>query len=782
MIFPGVLEKLEYSKVLGYIAKYAVTEPGKNKILASVPLDNSYLAELEGQLVTEAKEVLIKNLPPPITYLPEISENISRSRIEGSVLDGKKIIEIYNLAVMSRNIYQYLKNNSADAPLLFEKGSDLFVDKLFEHQIRKILNEDGEVLENASSRLKEIRRDIKDKREELLRSVNRLIKDLTEKDYVRENYITLRDGRIVIPVKSEHKRHIRGFIHSESSTGQTVYIEPEETLELNNDIISLSFAEKREIEHLLKELTKKIGEFSRQLKTSFESVTIIDSLFSKAKFSIEIIGSFPSISKSKPFYLADARHPILLKKSGREATIPLTMKIDGKNVVLITGPNAGGKTVVLKTAGLLSLMVQSGIHIPASPDSNFHFFDNILVDIGDEQSLEDDLSTFSSHLSNISTIIRSADTGSLILLDEIGTGTDPSEGSALAAAVLITLRNAGAIVLASTHHGNLKLIANELDGFENAAMEFDTGQLRPTYIFKQGIPGSSYAFEIARRIGLDDNFIKLAQEFLDTSKHKVETFLVELEKKSRELEENIRITSRENIRLSELTSSYQESIDKLTREKRDILKKARNEAEEYILDINKKIEKVIKEIKESGASREAVKSSKEVVKEVKKTNENLFQEDIDLQSENSDFTTGDFVNIKNTSTSGEILEISKERNSATIKVGTLKIKAALSDLAPAKKKKAENIKYSGYPDVAVPHYRLDIRGEKPEEIEYTLLKFLDSAYSTGLERVEILHGKGTGALKKTVIQILKKYDKIKNFHFAPIEMGGEGITIAEFKE
>jgi DNA mismatch repair protein MutS2 len=782
MNYSSVSEKLEFNKVLGYVAKYAQTDGGRNRIISIMPRENLNLAELEGQLVEEAKNILIKNVPPPIEYLPEISEIISRSKIEGSALEGKSIIEIWRLAVMSRNLFQYLKSNSDIAPLLFERTGTLFVDKMLEHHIRKILNESGDVLENASPKLSEIRRDISSKREELLKSVNRLIKDMTEKDFVRENYITLRDGRIVVPVKSEHKRHIRGFIHSESSTGQTVYIEPEETLELNNDIISLSFAERREIERLLRELTKRIGESAPQLRSSYDTITEYDSIFSRAKYSIEVIGSFPSIDNQKPFYIQDGRHPIILKKSGRENTVPLNLKVENKNVVLITGPNAGGKTVVLKTAGLLALMVQSGIHIPSGSDSNFHFFNDILVDIGDEQSIEDDLSTFSSHLSNINNILNSADKSTLVLLDEIGTGTDPSEGSALAAAVLISLRDRGALVLASTHHGNLKLIANELSGFENAAMEFDTIKLRPTYLFKQGIPGSSYAFEVAKRIGLDNEFLNLAQEYLDTNKHKVENFLVELERKSRELEEKLKSNEKENERLTQLTASYKENIEKLNREKKEIIRKAKSDADEYLKDVNKKIEKVIKDLKETNASRDSVKSAKIIVEDTKQENKNLLIEDVDLNQENSDFVIGDFANIKNTNTSGEIVEISKEKNTATLKVGTLKIKTTLKDLVPSKKNKIEKNLYSGSYEIQTPQYRIDIRGERPEEAEYLLIKFLDSAYSSGIARVEILHGKGTGALKKTVNLLLKKYEKIKDFYFAPIEQGGEGITIAEFKE
>ena len=310
-------------------------------------------------------------------------------------------MEILKLVVISRNLTHYFKNNSETAPLLNEIGGRLFKDKLFENFIQRIVNENGEIRDSASSKLAEIRRDIRSKNDELIRSVNRIIKSLNEKDIVREDYLTLRDGRIVIPVKSEHKRHIRGFIHSESSTGQTVYIEPEETLELNNDIVSLSFAERREIERLLRELTKRIGELSSQLKKSLEIISYIDSIFARANYSIEIIGAFPLIDNKKPYLISDARHPIILKKLGRENTVPLNINVRDKKIVLITGPNAGGKTVVLKTIGLLSLMIQSGIHIPASPDSNFHFFKNILLDVGDSQSIEDDLSTFSSHLSNI---------------------------------------------------------------------------------------------------------------------------------------------------------------------------------------------------------------------------------------------------------------------------------------------------------------------------------------------------------------------------------------------
>ncbi len=780
MIPASVLEKLEYQKVLQYVSAYCATEIGKNRLLSIAPVDSLNEIKSEGELVNEAKEILIKNIPPPIEYLPDLNEAISKSNIEGAVIDGKKILEILKLAVISRNLSHHLKQNSQTAPVLYELAGQLFVDKLFEHYIQKIINENGDIRDNASAKLMEIRKEIRDKSDELVKSVNRLIKSLTNKDIVREEYLTLRDGRIVIPVKAEHKRHIRGFIHSESSTGQTVYIEPEETLELNNDIVSLSFAERREVERLLKEITKRIRDVSKPLKESLNTVAYLDTIFARANYSLEIIGSFPEINNRKPFRINDARHPILLRKFGKSGTVPLNFSIENKRVVLITGPNAGGKTVVLKTIGLLALMVQSGIHIPASPDSNFNFFSKILLDVGDSQSIEDDLSTFSSHLSNIKNILEEADNESLVLLDEIGTGTDPAEGSALAAAVLIKLKEKDSIVFATTHHGSLKLIANDLEGFENAAMEFDTQNLKPTYVFKQGIPGSSYAFEVARRIGLPDDFLLLASNHLDTDKHKIENFLVDIEQKSQELESKLKSIEIENTRLRGLSNLYTQKIDKLDKEKKEILKKTKSDAEDYLKGINKKIELVIKELKESGAEKEVIKKARSIISEAKQENKNLFYDNVDLSPEKANFNVGNFVGIKNTETVGEIIDIIKDKNKATIKMGSVKMQVALKDLILAKrqKDKPDSLSRNQY-TIAPADYKIDIRGKKPEEVEFEILKFIDSAYSTGLERVEILHGKGTGALKKTVHDILKKHDKVKNYFFAPVEFGGEGITIAE---
>lgn len=782
MIQNNILEKLEFSKILQNISKYASTEPGKNEILELKPHYNKLLAEMEGTYVNEAKEILIKNDVPPIDYLPDLSDDLSRSGIEGASLQAKSILEILRLAEISRRIFQFLKSQPDSPHLNNDYLNRLFVDKMFEHHISKVIDENGEVRDSASMKLREIRSDIKKKKDSLSKVINRILKDLSDSFLVREEYITQRDGRMVVPIKSEHKRHVKGFIHSESSTGQTVYIEPEETLELNNDILSLNFAEKREIERILKELTKKIGESSDRLKDSLNTIASLDCIFARAKYSTEIIGAFPSIDEKLPLKILDGRHPLLLKRISRNKTVPLNLEINKDNVILITGPNAGGKTVVLKTIGLLAVMTMSGIHIPVSPDTNMHFFDDILIDIGDQQSIEDDLSTFSSHLSNIRKILNEANNKSLVLVDEIGTGTDPAEGSALATAVLLILQKKGATVLATTHHGSLKLIANEIEGFQNASMEFDTENLVPTYKFRQGVPGSSYAFEVAGRIGFDRSFIELAKEYLNSDKMKVEDFLIELETRSKSLEKKLKEYEIENSRLKGLTNLYQQNIEKLENQKRDILKEAKNKADEYLRDINKRVEDAVRQIKESNANADKIKEARRKIEEIKVENKEKVKQDFGTEIKNIILSVGDYVTIKNSSASGKILEIDSAKNKASVLAGSIKLQVKLEDLIPARKKEVEE-KPVYRSDYFVPsaNIKIDVRGKKPEEAEYELIRFVDDAYSAGLNRIEILHGKGTGVLKKLVKEILSNHIGVKQFYFANIEHGGEGITIVELK-
>lgn len=780
MITQEILEKLEYPKVISHIIKYCSTENGKQLVTSLLPKYNYDEISKTNLQVHHAKEIIIRNDEPPFEYLPDLFESLSKSKIEGVVLSKKEILDIIKLAQQSRKLFQFLKQN--DEKGIFENIlNKLFIDKVFEHHFEKIFDENGEIRDTASAKLREIRIEIREKENSLQKLVQRILKQLSDSYLVQEEFITQRDGRIVLPIKVEHKRHVRGFIHSESATGQTVYIEPEETLELNNEILSLHFAEKREVEKILRSLTEKIGSHSDELKYSLSAIAELDSIFARAKYSIEIIGAHPSFEESKPFEMIDARHPILIKRLGHKNTIPMNLKLENEKVVLITGPNAGGKTVTLKTCGLLVCLAQAGIPIPVFPDSNFHIFNNVLVDIGDEQSIEDDLSTFSSHLNNIRKIIELADEKTLVLLDEIGTGTDPAEGSAIASSILVTLKNKGAKVFATTHHGSLKLLANQLEGFQNASMEFDTDELKPTYRFKQGMPGSSYAFEVAQRIGFDDDFINLAKQYLDVDKTKIEEFLVSLEKKSQDLRDKMNKLEIENLRLKGLANLYQEKVNKLEKQKEEILSETKEKAQLYLKDVNKKIEDAIKNIKESQAKKEVIKVEKQKIELLKKETQKITPKK-QTEPQKKDFKVGDYASINNTSTVGIIEELDQEKNKAVLLVGSLKIKVKLSDLIPAKKSEAEQIYKKSYEaNFQTFNYRLDIRGKKYEDAEFEVIKFLDNAMMGNVDRVEILHGKGTGVLKQMTHAILRTHSGVKNFYFAPIESGGDGITIVELK-
>lgn len=781
MIQNNVLEKLEYFKILEYISKYANTDTGKETILNYKPLSNPEEILKRGKYVSEAKEILINNDIPPFNYIPNLYEALSRSTIEGSMLLKRDIMDILQLAKTSRMLRNFLIQNT-DSNLYEDLGQNLFVDKHFENEIDIVFTEAGDISDNASPGLRQIRKDINSKGETLRKVIGQILKKLSTNYFVQDEYATQRDGRFVLPVKAEHKRHVKGFIHSESATGQTVYIEPEETLNLNNEILSLNFSEKREIEKILRKLTKLIADNYIELTRSLKFISELDAIFAKAKYSMEILGEFPELNQTKPFKIMDARHPVLIKKLGRKNTIPLNLEFNN-NVILITGPNAGGKTVVLKTTGLLIAMACTGIHIPAHADTNLHLMESILIDIGDQQSIEDDLSTFSSHLTNIKSILENADEKTLVLIDEIGTGTDPAEGSALAAGVLIQLRNNKAKVLATTHHGNLKMIANDMDGFQNASMEYDTEHLLPTYKFVQGLPGSSYAFEVAERIGFSREFLGLSKKYLDTDKTKIEEFLVDLEKKSHDVRSKLNKLEIENSKLKGLTTLYQKKIDNLEKQKKNIVAETQAEAESYLSDVNKKVEAAIKNIKESNAKKDIIKKEKAVISELKKKNEKI-KKKVKEQPEVKNYqpAVGDYVSIANTNTTGEIVELVPEKKKAVVAAGSIKLQVKISRLIPQKKKQQQPERVYGieYTNTFA-QTSLDIRGEKPEEAEYEIVKFIDDAYAGSLGRVEIIHGKGTGILKRMVHELLKQHEHVSKFYFAKIEMGGEGVTIVELK-
>ncbi len=775
-----ILEKLEYKKILEVISSFTQSEIAKKEIEEIKPFAYEDLALRRGELISVCKRLLIERIYPPETFNEDISQILSKSKIIGSTLSPKELLAINNLLAVSRSYVKYFSSSEFAQELKKEFSEFLYIDRVLENRISSVIDKGGGVKDNASPKLREIRLQINEKNRHLKIEAERKLKKLSDDSFLMDEYLTLRDGRYVLPVKAEFKRKVKGFIHSESATGQTVYIEPEEILGLNNELISLSFEEKREVNRILSALTEQVAIKYRDLILTLQTLAKIEMIFASAKFSDEFDCSFPEINNSRPLEIINGKHPVLLQKIGKKRTVPLNLNFKDYKVILITGPNAGGKTVVLKTVALLNLLVKSGLHIPASPDSNFKFYDEIMIDIGDEQSIEENLSTFSSHLSNINSILQNAGKNTLVLLDEIGTGTDPTEGAALAASILIELEEKGADVLATTHHGNLKVLANNREKFQNASLEFNIENIEPTFKLHQGEPGASYAFEVAERIGLKKSLLERAKDYVRTDDSKIEEMIIDLQKQSHQLSEKLKAAEIENTRLKGLASLYEKNLRELKSKKSKIIEEARKEAVDLISEANKKIEKAIKEVRETKGEKSSIKKAKAEVIEFKE--KIIKKEEKEQVLKKGSFKKGDWVKIINTASAGTIEFIDDKKKSASVLIGSIKVNVKLTELEHTKKIKKEVQNLSGIDYYSnLQSLRLDIRGKKPEEAEFEVIKFIDDAYASNTKEVEILHGKGTGVLKQTVTEILKAHKFVENFNFAKIELGGEGITIVKLK-
>jgi DNA mismatch repair protein MutS2 len=589
---------------------------------------------------------------------------------------------------------------------------------------------------------------------------------------------------MVIPVKVEHKNHVPGFIHSASASGATVFIEPTETLDLNNDIRSLQFQEQREVERILRELTGQIGDQREALLGNLDILAELDALQARAKYSIEILGVAPEITTNGAIRLQRARHPVLLIHHGVQGTVPLDLELGRTfTTLLISGPNAGGKSVAMKCLGVLVLMAQCGLHIPAGEDSSLRVFRKIFVDIGDEQSIESDLSTFSSHLTHLKEITAAADGDSLVLIDEIGTGTDPSEGGAIAAAVLEFLTARGALTIATTHHGALKVFAHETPGIENGAMEFDQSTLTPTYRFRPNIPGSSYALEMADRLGFRNTVMARAREFLGSQHMRLESLIQELEATAQEHRRELQIAREERTRATVMATEYEAKIASLSSELRTLKRKALDEAKAIVDRANAVIEKSVKEIREKGASKEITRAARE---EVRATREFLQSEEIEEQQHEpadatSEIVAGSVVTLSGQNDPGEVVSVSPDGKSAIVLFGSVKMRVAASDLQPTKRRIPAARSFGMVmPERTGPVQReLDLRGMTADEAFPLIDKFIDDAVLAGLTRIDVIHGKGTGALRKKVTDFLSRHPRVRSFRLGEWNEGGVGATVVE---
>jgi DNA mismatch repair protein MutS2 len=784
--FLDAIEKLEFERILSHIAGKCHSLFGRERISALRP--SIIPAEISDELqrVREMTSLLGTDDRPPLSELEDIRAALHRAGIDGSVVPAADFLDILNALKTFRGLRSFLLKRKERVPLLASLAEGLHENKLLEFHIDRVVDSEGEVKDGASRQLRSIRREMLEKTGQLRRRMESILKRVSEQDMVMEELVTMRDGRMVLPVKAEYKRQIQGFIHSTSGTGQTVYIEPTETLELNNDIRDLQFAELREVTAILTELTDRLRDDTGAMLQSLTAYADIDSLYARARYAEATPASCPELRKQGPLVLRQARHAVLLLHKNMSQVVPVDISIgDTATTILITGPNAGGKSVTMKTVGLAVLMIQSGIPTPCDEGSLFPVYGNVFVDIGDEQSLENDLSTFSSHVSRLAHIIESAGPASLVLIDEIGTGTDPSEGSALGAALLERLTAIGAHVVATTHHGMLKAFAHEHEGMENAAMEFDMQTLQPTYRFRAGLPGSSYAFEITRRHGMDEGVIDRARELLGTQSNALEQMLAEVERQSQALGIRLRHAEQFEAEAKKMSEEYSARMKDIRSESKEVRRRALEDAQRIIDDARAAVENSIREIREEQASREAIQRAHQRLDEQREQAATALQEVVDVAPAEAPspgtLTVGDEVFlVDNPKTIGTVLD-TPSGEKVNVAFGSMRMQIDVARL------RRHAIAEERKPQVSVVRTdapvgrEIDIRGMYGDEALRSIDLFLYQCWNAGIGSVDIIHGKGSGALKMHVHNYLKELPFVESYKIAEWNEGGSGVTKVVFR-
>ena len=784
--FQSAAEKLEFAKILNRLQSYATSELGKRAAEHLSPISSLDEVARELTLVDELKRILESEGPFPIDGLRDNREALQRSGIENSILKPADLLSIALTLQASRNLKTFIQKRRDTCLELASFVDGIATNKILEFNITQAIDENGLVRDNASKELKTIRNEIVSMYESLRKQLQRILRSVAEKGLAQDEIITTRDGRMVIPVKVEEKHQVPGFIHSSSATGSTVFIEPAETLALNNEIRELHFKELREIEKILRALTSQVGEVHLDLLKSLDVLAHLDLVYAKARYSIEIKGNKPFLKESGSLKISQARHPILLLHHSRETIVPLSIEIgNGFTTLLITGPNSGGKSVAMKTVGILVLMVQSGIHVPSSPDSEFPIFTQLHVDIGDDQSIENDLSTFTSHVARLKEILLKADSGSLVLVDEIGAGTDPVEGGALAAAILRHLTKVGAFTIATTHQVALKAFAHETEGMENGAMEFDQKTLLPTYHFRVGVPGSSYALEIAKRLGISSSLISEAEVMAGDQKSHLEKLILDLENRSQALSKKLEAIDLEKLQLNELVAKYETKLKSLQQELKVIKSKAVEEAKAIISKANSVIERSVKEIRQSQAEKSVIRESKSEVQNLEAEIHRLEISLTELEPQSSDRSRiigkGSRVQLKSNSQVGEVVQVPDANGQLQVAFDNFKMKVHINDIVPLTNQRMAQRTSSPVFLQGNPQRELDVRGFYGDDAVEAVDKFIDTATVSGLHRIDIIHGKGTGVLRKRINAFLQSDTRINSHRLGEWNEGGAGVTVVELK-
>ena len=782
---------LEINRVKEMLKGYTASSLGKKAVDEMEIYHDTQVLKMKQEEVTEAANIIIKRSTPPLFGINEIVPHLKHTLLGGSLYPGA-LIKIGDTLRVSGRLKKFLSNDDSDRqssyPVIENLIAALYTNRSLEQEIANAIVSEDEIADSASTRLRQIRQQIKNKKAEIK---NRLEKIVTSQDtakHLQDTVVTMRGDRYVVPVKSESKGKLQGIVHDMSASGQTVYIEPMAVVNLNNELRTLYIEEDTEIKRILEELSAKVAEVAEELMGNEEILKELDFIFAKGQMSIEMDGQAPLLNEEGYINLKQARHPLI----DREKVVPIDVYLgDTFTSLIITGPNTGGKTVTLKTVGLLTLMAQMGLHIPALSGSSIAIFDKVFVDIGDEQSIEQSLSTFSSHMVNIVKIVKEATSKSLVLFDELGAGTDPTEGAALARAIMDLMLKKHIRTIATTHYNQLKVYALTTEGVQNASMEFDVETLSPTFRVSIGVPGKSNAFEISKRLGLPSEIIESAGSLINEDNIEFEEVLKAIEKDRSEIARAKEDVLREREDLKIQNERLEKKLSQMEEREEKILRKAKEEGERILRRAREESQLALSEIKDvqkfldsenSRRLQDAQDMLREGLNKVSDRSEKIVIEEV--KNHSKDIKAGDTVKIPSLNQEGIVLENVDKSGDVMVQIGIMKMKLPKKSLIKIEREEEENknkaakILREKSQNIST---EIDLRGRNFEEAKMEVDKYLDDAYISGLKRVRIIHGKGTGVLRQKLKSYLPGLKPVKSIEEAPLSEGGSGVTYVNLK-
>lgn len=787
------LRVLEYNKIIDLLGTKASSSLGLKYIEELTPKPDYKEVKDMLEETSEAQGILIKRGHVNLGGIQDVSDSVKRAEI-GAVLDPGSLLKISDNLRAARNLKRSLtpgEEEDFNYPMIQSLSDSLYVYRDIEEEINNAIISEIEISDNASPTLRSIRRGILQKNQSIRTKLNSIISSTTYQKYLQDAIISVRGDRFVVPVKAEYRSQVSGIIHDQSSSGATLFIEPMSIVEMNNELRKLKLDEQEEIERILTELTKLVGEVAGDILSNQVILGKLDFAFAKGKLSLSMKAIEPILNEEKNINIKNGRHPLL----DADKVVPNNIYLgEDFDTLVITGPNTGGKTVTIKTIGLFALMTQSGLHIPADYGSSMCVYDNVFADIGDEQSIEQSLSTFSSHMTKIVGILNEVNSDSLVIFDELGAGTDPVEGAALAIAILEDVNMAGAKCIATTHYSELKNYALTKDRVENAAVEFDVNTLSPTYKLLIGVPGKSNAFEISRKLGLRDYIIDRAKEFINTDNIELEDVLQNVEKNRIKAEEERAEAEQLKKEIEYVKAEYDRKLEKLNVSREKMMEKARSEAFSITRQAKEEADNILKELR----NMEMEMASKEKNKKIEALRKELADSMGNLQpsvksmivpkvsnKEIKDLKSGDEVKVITLNQEGTVVSVDKKKKEAVVQMGIMKMTLPFKALQIAQKEKKSIVTKSTRQIISSKSgsvkSEVDLRGLNLEEAIVEVDKYLDDACVAGLETVTIIHGVGTGVIKKGLQDVLKKNKHVKSQRPGQYGEGGMGVTIVEIR-